>query len=648
MNFNQQSLSKIIFWIFSFLLLIIMPTMAPKYGQNGDEDIEMIYGQDVYKYFTEGDMQAVNYDNHPLGMHIKNSNYYGSLINLMAEASYQKNQHFDRVQWRHIYTSILGALMMIFTGLLAYRILGRNWLMGILALLFMAFSPRLFGESMHNIKDIPYASGIIISMYFAISYIIGILQEKKLKYLILQLVGLAFGLTITFGARGGGGLLVIAFIGVTFVAYFLFNSDFRNQFKVKGNFIKFCGFLFLSFIVGYTLAFLCWPYGLETGYIAAIVDSFKEMANRNVDIRVFFEGKYYMSKDMPWYYAFKWIFISSPIIVLLLFVVFVFYAIIDFLKKKKINPILIAFFALFPIIFIIVRKSTIYDTWRHVFFVFPFWAIGAVMVFHYFIQKIKNQSFKKFAWILPVLCLSPEIGWTFTSTPYQYIYFNAFVGGIKGAYGKYDLDYYQTSNRELGRWIKANAQKKADGSKVKIYTNMDGNYDHEYMSSDTSWIHVDYKRYYERHTADYDYYLTYNRFLEANQLQNKQFPPCNAVYTVELKGVPIAAILQRKDNSAYMAFQAMNTNDFATAIQLYEQAFKNDGECDAYEVFYYAIALAQNNRVSEAIDKMNKAIQLDNGRPEFYELLAQLYNAIGDQQNANRNKNIANQLKAKR
>src|SRR5690606_10914025 len=116
-----------------------------------------------------------------------------------------------------------------------------------------------------------------------------------------------------------------------------------------------------------------------------------------------------------------------------------------------------------------------------------------------------DKKWFKALYIIPVIGLLPEIIWIFTTTPYQYIYFNALVGGIKGANGNYDLDYYQTSNRELGRWIKRNAQKKADGSKVQVYTNMDSNYDHEYMQSDTSWIHVDYKRYYERSTADYDY-----------------------------------------------------------------------------------------------------------------------------------------------
>jgi len=624
-----------------------MPLMGPHYGQNGDEDIEMIYGQDIYKYFTEGDMQATNYDNHRLGMHINGSHMYGSLVPLISEVTHQMFPQFDRVECRHFYSSLLGAVMMIFTGLLAYRLSGRNWWIGLLGFLFILFSPRLFGESMHNCKDIPFAAGVIVSMYFAFTIFIGIKQNALHKYIIYQLIGLTLGMTLTFGSRSGGALLVVAYIIGTWIAFFWFDKAFRAAFKSHQKKNIYAIGIILSMILGFLLALLTWPYGLQ-GPIHALISSFKEMANRNVDIRVLFEGQYYMNKDMPWYYGFKWIFISSPIFVLVLFVAFVFNALFSFIKNKQIDKALVVFFAIFPIIFIIIRHSTIFDTWRHLFFVFPFWAVGAALYYQNIMNYLHDKKWFKALYIIPVIGLLPEIIWIFTTTPYQYIYFNALVGGIKGANGNYDLDYYQTSNRELGRWIKRNAQKKADGSKVQVYTNMDGNYDHEYMQSDTSWIHVDYKRYYERSTADYDYYLTYNRFLEINHLKNKQFPPCNAVYTIELRGVPIAAILQRKDNSAYLAFEAMNQNNFSDAVKLYEKAFANDGQCDAYEVFYYALALAQSGQMPQAIESMKKAIELDNARPEFYDLLSQLYAAIGDQGNAQLNKNKAQQVKMNR
>lgn len=624
-----------------------MPIMGPQYGQNGDEDIEMIYGQDIYKYFTEGDMQSTNYDNHRLGMHINGSHFYGSLVPFLSETTHQMFPQFDRVQCRHFYSSLFGALMMVFTGLFAYRLTGRNWLMGLLGLVFIIFSPRLFGESMHNAKDIPYATSVVMSLYFLTTLLLGIKESKERKYLILQMVGLTLGLMISFGARSGGALLVVAFMIGTIVAYLLFESGFKKQFLNKSNSLFYIFGILASVVLGYGLAVLTWPYGLQ-GPIKALITSFEEMANRNVDIRVLFDGKYYMNKDMPWYYGIKWIYISSPIIVLVLFSAFVFYSIFVFIKNKNVKPFLITFYALAPLAFIVLRNSTIFDTWRHLLFVFPFWVIGAVIFLHYFIEKLSSKKATILAFTLSLCALLPEIIWVFTTTPYQYIYFNAFVGGINGANGKYDLDYYQTTNREMGRWLKNNAVRKTDGTKVKVFTNMDGNYAHEYMAEDTSWAFVDYKRYYERSTADYDYYLTYNRFLEINHLKNKQFPPCNAVHTIELRGVPIAAILKRTDNSAFLAFQALNQNEFEKAVELYEKAFSQDGQCDGHEVFYYALALAQSNRVPDAISAMNKAIILDNGRPEFFELLAQLYAAVGDQANAQLNKNKAQQAKLNR
>ena len=50
--------------------------------------------------------------------------------------------------------------------------------------------------------------------------------------------------------------------------------------------------------------------------------------------------------------------------------------------------------------------------------------------------------------------------------PYQYIYFNRLVGGVQGAAGKYELDYWATSYREAALFLNENAP---PGSRVAVY-----------------------------------------------------------------------------------------------------------------------------------------------------------------------------------
>ncbi|MBX9450145.1 MAG: hypothetical protein KL787_10680 [Taibaiella sp.] len=107
-----------------------------------------------------------------------------------------------------------------------------------------------------------------------------------------------------------------------------------------------------------------------------------------------------------------------------------------------------------------IKSLPFFDTWRHLFFIFPFWATGAALFFHYISSVVKRESYQWIPYAVALLGLLPEIWWTLTTTPYQHVYFNQFVGGIAGANGRYDLDYYQTSNREMAQWLIKNAEKK--------------------------------------------------------------------------------------------------------------------------------------------------------------------------------------------
>ncbi len=42
--------------------------------------------------------------------------------------------------------------------------------------------------------------------------------------------------------------------------------------------------------------------------------------------------------------------------------------------------------------------------------------------------------------------------------PYEYVYYNALVNGVGGAYGRYELDYWCTSLREAMAYINSTAQ----------------------------------------------------------------------------------------------------------------------------------------------------------------------------------------------
>jgi len=43
--------------------------------------------------------------------------------------------------------------------------------------------------------------------------------------------------------------------------------------------------------------------------------------------------------------------------------------------------------------------------------------------------------------------------WNIKLFPYQYVYYNNFVGGIRGAFRNYEMDYWMTSYREASEFL---------------------------------------------------------------------------------------------------------------------------------------------------------------------------------------------------
>lgn len=620
------------FMILSALILIIMPLISKDYGQSGDEWLQIEYGQHIYNYFFHGDKQALDYGNKSL--QYQGIEFYGGLFDYAMEILHRWFPSIPILYLRHFFNALSGAVLMIFTGLFAYRISKKNWLIGLIALLFMIFSPRIFGESMNNPKDPPFACGFIVALYFFLA----LLQDLPSK-IRRNTIGIALGFAVAFGIRPAGGLLLIVNFVVLFMLYYFFHDSFKNLLKEnKGKLLKRIILMVAGALVaGYIIGLLAWPWGLQEP-LSRPLESLKQMTNIKITIRVFFEGVFRPNNHMPWYYELKWICISNPVIVIagvaLFFVLF-----IRGVKKYGIFAMLfVAFAAFFTPLYMIYKKSSVHDTWRHLFFIYPFWVTMAALSIGLIGDFFKNEKLKWLPLGIAVIGLLPTIIWTFKVHPNQYVYFNEFVGGIEGANGYYDTDYYQNSGLQNARWILKNV-KPAPGKKIVVATNMSG-FD-KYFVKDTSRFSAIYARFNERHQKDWDYYVTYSRFISPEVLQNEKWPPANAVYEVKAAGVTISAVMERKSKMSIAANDSLQAKNYAAAADLYAQYIKTDAS-DENVFVNYGIALASIGKIDEAIDALKKAINIDAGNSQFYQILAQLYGAKGDNANAQQAANQAN------
>ena len=622
-----------IFFIISALLVVIMPWLSRDYGQSGDEWLQIEYGQHIWNYFFNGDTQALSYDNKSL--QYVGQEFYGGLFDFTMEIFHRWFPSIPILILRHFFNALTGAFMMIFTGLFVYR-LSRKWSVGLIALLFIIFSPRIFGESMNNPKDIPLGCGFMIGSYFWLA-LLQDLPRKAWKHTI----GIAIGFGIAFGVRSAGGILLVAYFGVMTLLYYFTNVEFRTLVKTDNNKLLKKGIMVavVGLIAGYIIGLLAWPWGLQSP-LTHPIESLKEMTNRSVQLRVFFEGVFRLNNAQPWYYELKWILISNPVIVII--GVAVFFVLIMNIKKRYGSFVVffLVFAAFFTPLYMIYKKSSVHDTWRHLFFVYPFWVSMAALGWTSITKFIKSDKAELIPVAICVLGLLPAIIWTFKTHPNQYVYFNEIVGGIEGANGYYDTDYYQNSGLQDANWLLKNV-KKIPGRKVIIGSNMLG-FD-KYFAKDSSWIEWVYVRYNDRHTKPWDYYVTYSRYIAPEQLQNDIWPPKNAVYKVEVNGVVLSAVLPRLSTAGIEGSQALNNKDYATAAQQYGQYVQAD-QYDENAWGNYGIALAGAGQIEPAVVALNKAIQLDPGNPELYQRLAYVLDAKGDRQGAEQAARTANSI----
>ena len=635
MDTTKDLVWKKIFIALSVLSLILMPIFSLRHGMSGDEWSLIIYGHDIYDYFFNHGTKALDYDvlnwQQVAGLH-----YYGGLYDFTV--TFLHKTFFaatDELTFRHIVNSLIGALLFIYTGLLGKHFGG--WRTGVLAFIFIALSPRILGESMNNPKDIPFAFANVFFLYYLLRYIVSY-GDKKSQWKYALLMGLGFGLAMGFRI---GGILMIPYTFVFLFAYYLWDKVFRE--KIKNNFGKavkiLAANLAVTFILGYTIAIIFWPWALQAP-LSKPLEALDAMTHREIPIRMLYDGAYIMNTEVPNTYTTKWIFISNPIFILLSFIVSLVF-IMPLSKKYGMQSLFLLVFTLvFPIAYAVYKHSVLYDTWRHFFFVYPSMVLLAALLSNYFIEKFASQKLYQYITIgVVVLGMLLPLSWIVNSFPNEYVYFNEFSGGIKKAVGVYDLDYYQNSGKQAADWIKHHA--KTSSSKVIVASNMSSI--DKYFTKDSSKFSGVYVRYNDRDTKDWDYYITYSRFISLAQLENGTWPPKNAVHTIAINDVPICAVLERKTKLDMQGNAAMERQHLDSAFALYQQAIQADASNDAVLV-RYATVLAQRGDIQNSLKALDDALKIDAGNPAIYNLQMQIFKAIGDNNRAIEAENMLRSL----
>jgi hypothetical protein len=159
-----------------------------------------------------------------------------------------------------------------------------------------------------------------------------------------------------------------------------------------------------------------------------------------------------MLLQAPWYYVIKFLSIGNPLYLLLgsaLFVILIRWI------KEIIGigmALMLLFMVVFPIAYVEYSNINYYNGWRHYLFIVPSMVALAAVAYDYLLGS-NNKIVKYISVVVLVGLFVKPTYWFIKNHPNQYVYFNELVGGINGAYGNYETDYYSNSCRAAGEWI---------------------------------------------------------------------------------------------------------------------------------------------------------------------------------------------------
>lgn len=438
------------------------------YGITWDEELQSQYGLAVVDYYASlfKDQRYAE---------IFNLYLYGGMFDGLASLI-DRFTPFSVYETRHLVNAAFGLLGLWGTWRLG-RILGGG-AVGLLALLFLALTPVYYGHMFNNPKDIPFATGIVWTLYFMIRCLEAMPHPKRS---LIWKLGIILGLTL--GIRVGG-VMVFAFwlapMGIQSLTPLWLQ---RNLTGLRLSLITLWHYtrkLVLPVgLIAYIVMLLCWPWAQQSPILNPL-RALSEFSNFPQNVEVLLDGTTYMSTELPWRYVPEYFGIQIPELVLVLLAVGLIAMPWLFMRLRAAQRqglFLILLMGIFPISYAMIRHPALYDAARHFLFAVPIICIIAALAAHHVfflimahIQRpvIRNSAVAGMFIILS-LHIIMQIDIMKRLHPYEYIYANAFTGGVAGAYGKYELDYWGTSFKEASQKLQEYVAKEGGVPSGKIY-----------------------------------------------------------------------------------------------------------------------------------------------------------------------------------
>jgi hypothetical protein len=203
------------------------------------------------------------------------------------------------------------------------------------------------------------------------------------------------------------------------------------------------------------VTYLTWPY-LWGAPIQNLLRSIEIASDFPWGGKVLFAGIEYTPASLPRSYLPVLLIIQTPEFSLILFLSGLMIVTLGIFSKKLDwqKWLVISLWFFLPLLAVIIVRPTIYDNFRQFLFILPPAFLFIAASLQWILDHVHN---KLLTTIIMIALVLPNIFTLVKLHPFQYSYYNNLVGGLQGAFRRYDTDYWATSYAEATRYLNKTA-----------------------------------------------------------------------------------------------------------------------------------------------------------------------------------------------
>jgi hypothetical protein len=447
--------------LFLGLVALVLATFRA-YAVSNDEEVQHHYAELILRYYASGFTDNAVFQ-------FRNLYLYGGLFDLIA-VGLQHALPVEPYTIRHLLCASFGLGGVYFVWASARLMAGSA--AGFLAAAMLVTCGSFYGTIFNHTKDVPFAAAMMGAVYVLLRMMRDIAAAGRpqtrdlLSFAVL--LGCATGIRVT-------GLLLVIYAGLA-VLLQMPAALARLRETGTGPALRFLArnaALFMPvFALAYAIMIFAWPWAAlaPLNPLRAIA----QFADFNYKIRTLLAGQeYYMATTPSWYVPLYFL-VKLPIAMMACVISAVMLtgrsgwlqAVAPAAPEQLRRDIwFVAFAATFPLLCQVVGHGPAFTGLRHfTFLILPLAVLSGVGGV-FLVQTLGSYRRPVGAVVAASLVagIALDARTLVRLHPYEYLYFNAFVGGLPGAAGRYDTDYWANMMNEgvedLERFLDRTEQK---------------------------------------------------------------------------------------------------------------------------------------------------------------------------------------------